>query len=261
MGSALASRLTSSGCFGKGTREKDMNTSDEFFRTKLYPLQDGILAIVRKSGTPFYLTGGTALSRRWFHHRYSEDLDLFVDNDPGFGAYVDTLFACLKEAEGRGEIRVDSARARRSSAYVQLWLVRGESEPVDLKVDLVNDAAPRVGATEMDPVLGRVDGWRNILANKVAALSRYEPKDVADIWVIARNRSFSWREIVADAQSKEVGIDPVDLHEILRSVPEHELARVAWAITVDLSAVRDDLRRVAEDVLRGESNSLAPAVG
>lgn len=234
-----------------------MNTSGEYFRTKLYPFQDGILAIVRKSGTPFYLTGGTALSRRWFHHRYSDDIDLFLDNDPGFAGHVDRLFTSLKQAEERGELRMDNARARRSSAHVQLWLVTGDREPIDLKVDLVNDVAPRVGDTEMDPVLGRVDGWRNILANKVAALSRYEPKDVADIWVIARNRRFSWREVVADAQRKEVGIDPVNLHEILRSAPEQELARVAWAAPVDLLAVQADLRKVAEDVLSGETNSLA----
>ncbi len=152
---------------------------------------------------------------------------------------------------------MDNARARRSSAHVQLWLVTGDREPIDLKVDLVNDVAPRVSDTEMDAVLGRVDGWRNILANKVAALSRYEPKDVADIWVIARNRRFSWREVVADAQRKEVGIDPVNLHEILRSAPEQELARVAWAAPVDLLAVQADLRKVAEDVLSGETNSLA----
>jgi len=35
---------------------------------------------VKKSGTPFYLTGGTALSRGYFNHRYSDDLDLFVNN-------------------------------------------------------------------------------------------------------------------------------------------------------------------------------------
>ncbi len=68
--------------------EKDMSTSETYYKTKLYPFQDGILDIVRRSGTPFYLTGGTALSRRWFGHRYSEDLDLFVDSDPRYAAHV-----------------------------------------------------------------------------------------------------------------------------------------------------------------------------
>jgi len=75
-----------------------MNTSEEYFTRKLYPFQDGILSIVKKSGTPFYLTGGIALSRRWSAHRYSEDLDQFVDADPRYSAHVDALFLSLKDA-------------------------------------------------------------------------------------------------------------------------------------------------------------------
>jgi len=32
----------------------------------------------------FYLTGGTALGRFYLNHRYSEDLDFFVNADPEF---------------------------------------------------------------------------------------------------------------------------------------------------------------------------------
>ena len=55
-----------------------MNLYAKYYREKLYPFQDGVLNIVKKSGTPFYLTGGAALSRGYFDHRYSYDLDLFV---------------------------------------------------------------------------------------------------------------------------------------------------------------------------------------
>ncbi len=60
-----------------------MITPHEYYTTSLYPLQDGILKIVTHLNTPFYLTGGTALSRCFFHHRYSDDLDFFVNADPG----------------------------------------------------------------------------------------------------------------------------------------------------------------------------------
>jgi hypothetical protein len=237
-----------------------MNTSGEYCRERLYPLQDGILSIVKRSGTPFYLTGGTALSRRWFAHRYSEDLDFFVDSDPRYAAHVDTVFALLKEAEGAGELVVDQQRLRRSQWHTQLWVsevIRGEN--VELKIDLVNDTAPRVGSVEADPVLGRTDNWRNILANKVAAVFRYEPKDIADIWIIARNRSFNWREIISDALRKEGGIDPVILHGILRSVPRDELARVAWSSPVDLPRMSADLSIIADDILYSNANSLFPS--
>ncbi len=39
-----------------------MNWSAKYHTQSLYPFQDGVLNIVKKSGAPFYLTGGTALS-------------------------------------------------------------------------------------------------------------------------------------------------------------------------------------------------------
>jgi hypothetical protein len=214
---------------------------------------------VKRSGTPFYLTGGTALSRRWFAHRYSEHLDLFVDADPRYPAHVDALFMSLKDAEKEGALLVDDERLRRSQWHTQLWVSKTVGgETIDLKVDLVNDTAPHVGDVEVDPVLGRTDNVRNILSNKIAAIFRYEPKDVADVWIISRNRSFSWREIISDALRKEGGVDPVALHDILRSVPEGELARVAWSSPIDLKALRADLSAIADDILFGRRNSLAP---
>ena len=233
-----------------------MSSSEEFYTAKLYPLQDGILQIVRRSGTPFYLTGGTVLSRRWFGHRYSDDLDLFVNDDPDFPGYVERLFGLLKLAQQPDGFGVDPSRVRRSPSHVLLWISRGD---IDLRLDLVNDVAPRVGEVEADPVLGRIDNWRNILANKVAAAFRFEPKDMADLWIIARRRSFSWREVVSDAQRKEGGLDPVLLRNVIGSVPAEELARVSWAMPVDLAQVRADLAVIAEDILRGAANSLGPA--
>ncbi len=53
-----------------------MSAYEKFYREKLYPFQDGILAIVRPTDVPFYLTGGTAISRHYNPVRYSDDLDL-----------------------------------------------------------------------------------------------------------------------------------------------------------------------------------------
>ncbi|MDR1421550.1 MAG: nucleotidyl transferase AbiEii/AbiGii toxin family protein, partial [Coriobacteriales bacterium] len=35
--------------------------------------------VVQSCKTPFYLTGGTALSRIYYAHRFSDDLDFFVN--------------------------------------------------------------------------------------------------------------------------------------------------------------------------------------
>ena len=40
-----------------------------------------ILAVKEEICHDFYLTGGTALAEFYLHHRYSEDLDFFSENE------------------------------------------------------------------------------------------------------------------------------------------------------------------------------------
>ncbi len=42
-----------------------MNESDAYYEETLYPLQNGVLNTLAACGTPFYLTGGTALHRHY----------------------------------------------------------------------------------------------------------------------------------------------------------------------------------------------------
>ena len=79
-----------------------MNVLEKYYEENLYPLQNGVLNIVKKSGTPFFLTGGTALSRYYVHHRYSDDLDLFVINDPDYSSHVTTLLKSFVDEEVDG---------------------------------------------------------------------------------------------------------------------------------------------------------------
>src|SRR4030067_703836 len=69
-----------------------MKESGEYYFKSLCPFQDGILSIVKELRLPFYLTGGTALSRYYFSHRFSDDLDLFLNNDDNFNQYVETFY-------------------------------------------------------------------------------------------------------------------------------------------------------------------------
>ncbi|MDO8514931.1 MAG: nucleotidyl transferase AbiEii/AbiGii toxin family protein [bacterium] len=53
-------------------------------KTILNPVQKQILAQLAKNkifGSNFYLSGGTALSEFYLHHRFSEDLDFFSENE------------------------------------------------------------------------------------------------------------------------------------------------------------------------------------
>ena len=68
-----------------------------YYETKLYPTQNEVLKTLKSLELPFYLTGGTALSRGYFNHRYSDDLDLFVNADKNFLKITETVINKLKE--------------------------------------------------------------------------------------------------------------------------------------------------------------------
>lgn len=61
--------------------------SESYYRDQLYPLQDKVLYCIDKINTPFYLTGGTALSRCYLDHRYSDDLDFFQNHKGALTAH------------------------------------------------------------------------------------------------------------------------------------------------------------------------------
>lgn len=54
----------------------------EYYDKVLYPIQDKVIRLFKD--TPFYLSGGTVLSRGYYSHRYSDDLGYFVNDHPDF---------------------------------------------------------------------------------------------------------------------------------------------------------------------------------
>lgn len=69
-----------------------------FYEEKLYPLQDSVLKAFRQVETEFYLTGGTAASRGYLNHRYSDDLDFFVNDDKRFELWVSRIIQVLNNS-------------------------------------------------------------------------------------------------------------------------------------------------------------------
>ncbi len=53
-----------------------------FYFDRLYPFQDEVLKVVSGLDTGLYLTGGTAASRAYLNHRFSDDLDFFTNDSP-----------------------------------------------------------------------------------------------------------------------------------------------------------------------------------
>ncbi|MDO8753105.1 MAG: nucleotidyl transferase AbiEii/AbiGii toxin family protein [Anaerolineales bacterium] len=198
-----------------------MANPSAFYFDVLYPFQDRVLNVVNKIDTGFYLTGGTASSRGYLQHRFSDDLDFFVNDEDFFGLWVERLIQSLSQLnDWTCQVLMKEER------FARLNLTEHE---VDLKLEFVNDVPARVGEIQTHPVLGRMDSAENILANKVtAALDRDEPKDLADIWGFCCQKNISLQDAITNAQSKAAGVFPADLARVICSVTRADWEAVRW---------------------------------
>ncbi len=230
-----------------------MNTLEKYYREKLYPLQDGVIRIVKDLALPFYLTGGTALSRFYFNHRYSDDLDFFVNSDPNFKEYMRAFVDYFEKQAAEIRLKLMTERINIVDNYAQFFL---EQEDTELRIDFVNDLAVRFDDAVMDRRLGKVDSLRNILSNKLSALYRFEIKDFIDVWTIAKHMKFNWRQSMLEAKQKEASTDPIEMSHLFSSFPFESLDLIKWTAPVDYGLIQHDFKVIAEDILDGCDNSL-----
>lgn len=224
-----------------------MNLSGIDFN-KLYRLQDKFLAWWHSLGYPFYLTGGTALGRFYLNHRFSEDLDFFLNNDAHYSQYIEDLKNKIS-----AQFTVNINQSLFTEDYTRFFITE---EDINLKIELINDVAYYAGR----PVTyryGNIDTPLNILTNKLTTIvGRDEPKDLFDIIHISQNYDFNWQEIFYHAKQKVV-INELDVEERLISFPVEWLQNVNWLITLpDVEFIRTTIRQIADDFLLGTTNSL-----
>jgi hypothetical protein len=117
-----------------------MNQLEKYYREKLYPIQDGVIKIVGDLKLPFYLTGDTALSRFYFNHRYSDDLDFFVNRDPDFRDYIKSFLEYFEIPAPETKFILNTERINITNNYAQFFFYQ---EDIELKIDFVNDLAAR----------------------------------------------------------------------------------------------------------------------
>mgnify|MGYP001560699699 CR=1 FL=1 len=188
---------------------------NSYYNDSLYPLQDRVLKAIQAAQTPFYLTGGTALSRCYFNHRYSDDLGFFVNKDKNFLVHTEKIIVSLADFELEIKIKTEG--------FCSLMVNK------ILKLDLVDDVAFHLGGFETHEIFNKVDNIENILSNKLSALiSREEAKDVVDIWMIAKGRKINWQEIYLSVGSKAAGIFPPEVAKKLDSFPRKLLSKIKW---------------------------------
>lgn len=221
---------------------------DDYYQNTLYPLQDKVLEIIGKLPSGFYLTGGTALSRAYLHHRYSDDLDFFVNGAPDFKMQVNSVVNALVDA---GHL-IDTSVA--DDGYVRIFVFDGESS---LKLDFVNDVPFRSGTPIFTPLFEKTDNLDNILSNKVTALGRYSTKDIVDIVYICESHKFNWEIIMNDASEKDLWVNPVHVVEVFEQFPVEKLQEINWMIESPTRQWFDSrINQIIPDILDGSENSL-----
>jgi len=100
--------------------------------------------MMKELGMDFYLTGGTALSRAYYHHRFSDDLDFFTHNDPNFLNHVKLFLNALNDS---GEYEIDTKMAPQITRDFSRLFIKSvqKNNEVVLKIDFVNDISIHYG--------------------------------------------------------------------------------------------------------------------
>jgi Nucleotidyl transferase AbiEii toxin, Type IV TA system len=213
-----------------------------FYFERLYPFQDAVLAEISVLETPFYLAGGTAASRGYLEHRFSDDLDLFVNDDAQFVLWTDRIVQALRRSQlWHCEVTT------REERFVRLSLSR---EEVSLKIEFMNDVPSHAGNIRLHPILGRLDSPENLLANKVAALlDRQEPKDFADVWGFCCQLKLSLLDAIQNSQSKAAGIFPADLARLLCQASRTDWELIRWISAPPFARFQSDLIQLGESLV------------
>ena len=231
-----------------------MTKYSHYYEQVLYPMQNEVLKILKGLELPFYLTGGTAVSRGYLNHRYSDDLDLFTNSEQNFIDNVDSVINALKN--NKFEIEFGSS----SPTFRQIFINKNKSlSKKGLKIDFVADLVPHFGGVIETPVYYRTDSARNILSNKYTALYRISVKDTVDIHALASQYAFDWKEIISEADEKEGGIDLKEVCEIFSCYTIDHLRKIKWVTQKtdeELEKIKDEISIIAKDMVLQQQNSL-----
>lgn len=162
----------------------------------LTPLQRQVLDAVFAEelfARSFYLTGGTALAAFYLFHRYSDDLDLFTNDQS-----LELVWPTVQQFLPGAGLTVES----RTPQFIRL------RHPEGLRIDIVHDVPFRVGVPVRQGTW-LIDTLDNITLNKVAAIQgRLDVKDYVDLYLLLKDdpsRILSW---LSRATQKDASIKP-----------------------------------------------------
>lgn len=212
----------------------------EYYEKVLYPLQDKAISVFKDS--PFYLTGGTLLSRIYYKHRYSDDLDYFLNDHPEFQVYAERQVEKLSKVFNNVKVVM---------AYDRFYrILVGEER---LKIELVNDVPAHIGDLVKHPQFGLIDSKENILTNKLTAvMDRAMPKDIVDIYFLLKD-GINLKQALTDVHSKVAGVPPLYIAKILGEFDYSLLdTEIKWIRPVPSEEIKKFLTDIALKIVKGE---------
>jgi hypothetical protein len=171
-----------------------------YYKNRLYPLQDRILKIC--SHIPdLYLTGGTALSRFYFQHRLSDDIDLFININKNDS--ID-IIKNIKSAKiiSQQLIRLLDKEFEITNEFFGEYYSRFflNKDDLEIKIDFVQEYNHygNFEKTESGILLNNLE---DMLGNKISAFEeRAEIKDIIDLYYL--NKQFTLEQMFEIANVK-----------------------------------------------------------
>lgn len=218
-----------------------------YYQENLYPLQDKALQRIKLVAPAFYLTGGTALGRFYLQHRYSDDLDMFVNRNDKFSELMDGIIKELQKEFQETRIQLSD------TDFVRMFVTENA---IELKIEFINDVKFHFHDTKSEEGF-TLDSWQNILSNKICALSRNAPKDYADILFLSLKYAFNWADIYEAAKQKDTWVNEIPSGEMINDFDVQRLSEIRWINEkTDINEFKDHFHIIARDILMAADNSL-----
>ena len=186
--------------------------------TILTPLQQKLLDLIFSNvaiKNKFYLSGGTALSEFYLHHRFSEDLDFFTDEADIDPLAIQVLLKSISKKIGILKIDFQQSFNR------NLFFLHFKNEIIKTEFTyfpFVQIEKPtRIGNISVDSLI-------DIATNKTFTIyQKPKSRDFIDLYQILTKENWSFEDLKKKARIKfDTAIDPIQLASQLLKVSELE---------------------------------------
>jgi predicted nucleotidyltransferase component of viral defense system len=185
-------------------------------KVTLTPTQEQILTIIADEpyfSKTFYMTGGTALSAFYYHHRESEDIDLFTQQ-PFDQTFVQSWMTKQQKIHNW---KLTYTQVFERQTYEISW-----KDHVG-KIDFVRYDFRRLSPSTIQYKNIAVDSLPDIAVNKLLSISqRTAVKDYVDLYFLLP-KDFTWWDLMGSVEKKfGIEIEKVYLSSLLLKVDQFD---------------------------------------